>query len=437
MSFGGDLLLILCLTLVNGFFSAAEIGVLAVRRTRLEELAEEGKRGARSALMLRDTPEQFLATVQVGITFVSATASAVGGAALADPMAGWLRGLGVHAAADQIALALVVMFVSVLSIVLGELVPKSLALRSSETVSLLVARPMRTLSRFTRPLVWMLTTMSNVVLRPFRDETTFTETRLSPDELQSMVEEASTMGSLSPAAGDIASCALDLDQLKIAALLIPRGQVTSMSLYASRDEAWALLKQHPHARYPVVERDLDTVAGYVTARDLVVQIIETGTVDVRAAMREIPTCSERSPAIEVLRRLQDSQSQLAAVIDEHGMTSGIVTINDIAEEILGEMLDEHEEPSETLRWEQPGVALIRADTSIQDLNRELGTDFEVSSEYATLSGLLMHTSGRILKTHERLRVEEIEFEVVEATARQVKLVRVHRHQREEPPETAR
>jgi putative hemolysin len=420
----GELIIIFALTLVNGFFSAAEIGVLSVRRTRLQELAEEGRQDARSALALRDDPERLLATVQVGITFVGATASAFGGATLAARLARWLYGLGIHQAAEQLALAIVVTFVSVLSIVLGELVPKSLALRGSERVSLLVARPLRMLSRAARPLVWALTSLSNLVLRPFQDQTTFAESRLSPDELQSMVEEASTAGSLSPAVGEIAARALDLEQLPIAALLLPRGQVISIPLHATRDEAWTVLQNHPHARYPVVERDLDTVEGYVTARDLVAQIVANGTISVRAAMRAIPAFSERTPAIEVLRSLQRQRVQLATIIDEHGMIAGIVTIADIAEELLGEILDEYERPLEAIHKEGPGVVLVRADTPIQEVNRAIGTDFEISHEYATLSGLLMHASARIMRPGERLQLGDVEFEVVEATPRQVKWVRV-------------
>jgi putative hemolysin len=424
MAFGNELLLIFALTLVNGFFSGAEIGLLSVRRTRLQELADDGRRAARSALALRDDPERLLATVQVGITFVGATASAFGGATLAAPLARWLEGIGVHTGADQLALAIVVTLVSVLSIVLGELVPKSLALRSSERVSLLVAPGLRLISRLARPLVWFLTSLSNVVLRPFQDQTSFSESRLSPDELQTMVEEASTAGSLSPAVGDIASRALDLEELPITALMIPRKHVIALRMNATYEEAWTLMKRHPHARYPVVEQDLDTVAGYVVARELIVQLVERNSVDVRSVTREIPTFAERTPAVQALRKLQNARSQLAAVIDEHGMTSGIVTVTDIAEELLGDILSEHDRPSESIREERPGVALVRADTPIQEINRELDLELELSHEYATLSGLLMHASTRIMQPGEKLTIDDIEFEVIEGTPRQVKLVRV-------------
>ena len=431
-----QLLIILALTVINGFFSGAEISLLSVRRTRLQELADSGKRAARVALKLRSDPEQLLATVQVGITFVSASASAFGGATLAQPIAHWLAGTPVGRFAEQLALAVVVTLVSVLSIVLGELVPKSLALRFSERVSLRVARPLYTLARIARPLVWLLTTLSNLVLKPFRDQTKFSESRLSPEELTSLVEEASTTGSLPAGIGDITTRALELGELPIMSLLIPRRAVVAMPLEATREQAWAILKQQPHARYPVIEKNLDALAGYVTARELVAQIIDRGQVDVRAIIREIPAFAEHTPAVEVLRSLQKQRAQLAMVIDDHGMLSGIVTINDIAEELLGDILDERERPIERIRGEGPGVAVARADTPIQDLNRKLGIDLPVSAEYATLSGLLMESSSRIMKVGEQLELGSVKFEVLDATPRQVKLVRLrYREQSDAPPES--
>jgi putative hemolysin len=424
MTFGTSFLVIFALTLVNGFFAAAEIAVLSVRRSRLQELADEGRKAAAIAIQLRATPEQFLATVQVGITVVGATAGAFGGATLEAPLAGWLEALGITTGAEQIALALVVLFVSVLSIVLGELVPKSLALRSSERISLLVARPLAALAKLAKPLVWLLTQLSNLVLRPFRDTTTFTEARLSPEELQSIVEEAATAGSLAQGVGDIASRAIELGTLTVSSLLIPRQAVTTIAVSAARDEIWAVVKAHPHARYPVVERDLDSTAGYVLGRELVERLVDGAPIDLGSLMREVPFFVDRTPAVAALRELQANRAKLAIVIDEHGISSGIVTVGDITEALLGEMLDEHELPDDSIRLESPGVALVRADVPIHELNRALGIELPLSSEYATLSGLLMHRSSRIMRKGERLNIAGAELEVLDATARQVKLVRV-------------
>jgi CBS domain containing-hemolysin-like protein len=200
----------------------------------------------------------------------------------------------------------------------------------------------------------------------------------------------------------------------------------AIPLSATRDRVWSILKQHPHARYPVAERDADTISGYVTAREIVTQIIDTGEVDIAAIMREIPACYERMAAVEVLRMLQKQQGQLAVIVDEHGMTSGIVTITDIAEELLGDILDEHERPFEQVRVQPDGTYLVRADIPIQELNRALDIELAISPDYATLSGLLMHASGRIMKKGEQTSVEDIACEVIEATPRQVKWVRIRR-----------
>ena len=424
MDFASELLIILGLTLVNGFFAAAEIGLLSVRRTRLQELAAEGRATASAALRLRNNPEQFLATVQVGITVGGATAGAFGGATLEAPLARWFESIGISRGSDQLALAVVVAFISVLSIVLGELVPKSLALRSSERVSLTIARPLLLLSRLARPLVFLLTQLSNLILRLFRDQTTFTETRLSPEELQNLVEEASTSGSLSPGTGDIASRAIELGQLPVSSLLIPRNEVTAISKSASRDEVWEILKNRPHSRYPIVERDLDGIEGYVVGRELIAQLVETQTIDLRAVTREVPFVVDRTQAVSALRDLQAKQAKLAVVLDEHGMTSGIVTIGDIADALLGEALNEHERPDHSIRMESPGVALVRGDTAVQDVNRALGIDLPISTHYATLAGLLMHESARIMRKGEQIAIDGASFEVVDATTRQIKQIRV-------------
>ncbi|MGQ0507059.1 MAG: hemolysin family protein [Myxococcaceae bacterium] len=208
-------MVILALILVNGILAGSEIAVVSLRRTRLKELAEGGRRAARAVQKLREQPERFLATVQIGITVVGSTAGAFGGASFAqdlEPLLARVPGLAPHA--EAVALIMVISLVSYLSLVLGELVPKSLALRSAEGYALLVGRPLLALSSLARPLVWFLTASSNALLRIFGDRTNFIESRLSPEELQQLVGEASGKGgTLHPAAGKIATRALELGDL--------------------------------------------------------------------------------------------------------------------------------------------------------------------------------------------------------------------------------
>ena len=222
MSLLWELAIIVALVLLNGFFSGSEIALLSVRKTRLAELARTGKSTAALALKLRESPERLLATVQVGITVVGAAAAAFGGSALEEPLTVVFEEWGFGEYSSGAALVLVVSAISALSIVLGELVPKSLALRTSEQVSLIVAAPLTAVAVVARPVAWLLTGISNLILWPFRDQTTFSETRLSAEELQQLVEEASSSGAVHERAGDIASRAIDLNSLRVSSILVPR-----------------------------------------------------------------------------------------------------------------------------------------------------------------------------------------------------------------------
>jgi putative hemolysin len=313
MSIGTELGVIVALTLVNGLFTGAEIAMLSVRKTRLESLANQGSTSARAALRLRRAPEALLATIQIGITVIGASTAVFGGARLEEPLAAFFERLGMGSAAGTLAFGLVIIVVSYLSLVLGELVPKSLALRSPERFALAVAPPLVGLSALSRPLVWLLTASSNVVLRPFRDKTTFSESRLAPDELQQLVEESAAAGALHPGAGELASRAIDLARLKVNALMTPRTRIVALDATATADEVLETLRRTPHARYPVFEGDLEKVAGYVLAREIYEAMV-SGTFAPPGKLRTVAFFPETTPAIEVLRILQSSKQQLVFIV---------------------------------------------------------------------------------------------------------------------------
>ena len=257
------------LVLANGILAGAELAIISLRKTRVNELVESGSRAARAVSGLRENPDRFLATVQIGITVVSATAGAFGGASMAQPLAAVLQGFGLSAQTSaKVALALVIVLISYLSLVLGELVPKSLALRFSEGYALFIARPLLGVSWVVQPMVWLLTASSNLILRFFGDKTNFTESRLSPDELQQLVEEAAKSGSLDPRAGEIASRAFDLGNIPLSAVMVPRSRMVALRRHASPEEIKQVLLEHGHSRMPVYEGSLDNIVGYVIAKDL-------------------------------------------------------------------------------------------------------------------------------------------------------------------------
>jgi putative hemolysin len=332
-------------------------------------------------------------------------------------VAGLLLWLGAGAWADRLALGGVVALVSTISIVLGELVPKSLALRSSERFALLAAPALLLLSRVARPAVWVLTAASNLLLRPFHDRTSFSESRLSAEELRQIVEEAAHGGSVDARAGEIAARALDLVSLHVGAVMVPRGAVATLPVTASPREVRRTLATHPHARLPVTGTSPDDVLGYVLAREIYAQLLD-GRLDLRAALHPIPRFDEGTRAVDVLKALQGSRAHVGLVVDGNGAPAGLVSVGDLVEEVLGEMAGEREVPEALVQREAGGSVLVPGRAPVHALNRELGIDLPVEPGWSTLAGLVLHLAGTIPQAGARLVLPGgIEAEVVEATAR--------------------
>jgi putative hemolysin len=424
-----ELTIVLALIVANGFFSGSEIALVTLRNTRLQELIEGGNRSAKAALALRQRPERLLATVQIGITVVSATAAAFSGASIATRIEPGLRTLPWLAPyAEEVALGAVVAAVSYLSIVIGELVPKSIAMRSSERVGLLVAQPLRLLAWLAQPLVWLLTASSNLVLKPFGDQTTFTETLYSTDELQQLVEDATRSGSLHPQAAEIASRALDLPQLTAFDVMVPRTEVVMLALDASMANVQTVLHDHPHTRFPVYDGARDNVVGYVNIKDVARRTWETGTFSLRDVLRPAYFAPDSKSALDLLRELQKRRLRLAIVVDERGGMDGIVTVEDMVEELVGELFSEHtRESSVTIVRDPDGSAVVAGVTPLRDVNRALDLDLPEEGDWNTLAGLCIAKAGRIPITGETVQLtEQVTAEIVEASARRVRSVKLSR-----------
>lgn len=420
------------LVAVHGVFAGAEIAIITMRKTRLRELVEQGSGRARAVLDLRAHPERFLATVQVGVTVLSEAAAALGGATIAPKLRDLIATVPALARhADDIALSLVVAAVAYLSLVLGELVPKSLALRSAETYALLIATPLRWVSWAIRPLAWLLTVSSNLVLRPFGDRTNFMEARVSAEELQQLVDEATKTGALDSHAGEIASRALGFSELSAEAVMVPRNRVTPIDVQASEDDVRRLVRESPAARWPVCEDSLDKVVGYITARDVLTRIVQGLPLHIEAFKRPAQFVPWNMRAADVLRDMQKHQIQLAVVVDEHGGTEGLVTLEDLVEELVGDILGEHESREEHIHREAEGLALVHGAAPIRDVNRALNLDLPENEGWSTLGGLCTALAGGIPQKGDRLRGEDgIVFEIVSASPRAVGMVRIVMPERE-------
>lgn len=425
-----ELIITLSLILLGGVFAGAEIAVVALRSTRLRELVEEGRPGASSTLALREQPERFLATVQVGITVVGTAASAFGGYAIAQritPAVSRITGLTDHA--HDLALVLVVTLISFFAIVLGELVPKSLALRHAETYALWMGKPLLGLSWIARPVVWLLSTSANFVLRPFGDATNFTETRHSVEELQQLVEGAAKAGTLHPQAGEIATRALDLPELRVSDVMVPRHQAVLLSLDTSAEQLHAVVKAHPHTRLPIYDGKIDNVIGYVSMKDVLCSMLEGQAPVLANLLRPSYFVPESKRAIELLHDMRERRMKFAIVVDELGGVAGVVTFEDLVEELVGEVFSEHSQPPPPpqLREQPDGTVLVNAALPVRELNRMLGVELPEDGKWHTLAGLSLAVAGRVPNVGEIFTLDGgIKLEMVDVSPRRVRSVRLHR-----------
>ena len=431
---GTELLIVAAFLVLNGLFAGAEIAVLSVRKTRLREFIRRRDPSALAVKKLRDHPERFLATVQICITTAGTAAAAFGGARLERSLAREFEAIGLG---HGTALTAVILMIVFLELVVGELVPKSLALRYSDRYSFLTARPLLFLAQLMRPLVWMLTVVSNLVLRFFGDKTTFTEARLSRDELQQLVEEAAKTGSVDPRASEIASRALGFGEVTVAEVMVPRTRVVALRRGAPPEEVQRVILEEGHSRMPVYDGAIDNIVGYVVARDVLALAWEQGLVVLEDILRPPHKVPETTRALDLLREMQRRRIQMAVVVDEQGGVSGLVTTEDLIEELVGDIMSEDDVPEQFFTREPAGTILVQGWASVRKVNRDLHLDLPVGRDRTTIAGLCMALAEAIPQAGEKLTTDNgTVLEVIEASPRRVRRVRIHpvaRHPDEAEP----
>ena len=422
-----DLLILVLLALGSGVLAGAEMALVTARRGRLEQHAEAGSARARAALRLRRHPEHFLASIQVGITLLGTIAGAFGGKSLTAQLERLLREIGVGDASAQIAFVVVVGAITYLTVVLGELIPKSLALRFADSYAIFIARPMVLLGWIVRPIAWLLTASSNSVLRLFGDRTNFVEGKLSRDDLEHLVEEASTQGGIDAWTGRLMSRAIEFSQLRVQDIMVPRRFVVALPLDAKPEDLRAAMLDQGHRRVPVYEESIDKIVGYVLREDALAFLWNNQALEVPRLRRDPYFVPEVMPAERALRELQARQLHLAVVVDEHGATAGLITLEDLIEELVGEILHEDDAQAPPIQREGPGVWKLQGSVPLRDVWRELEIELPERGEGRTISGLMVAVAGdRVPTAGERLPLAPgVVGEVVEASARRVRVVRLH------------
>jgi putative hemolysin len=423
-----ELLVILLLVLVNALLSGAEMAVVSARRAKLQAAADAGSGNAATVLRLRHDPERFLATVQVGITLVGAMAGAFGGASLTAVLTPWLAEIpGCAGIASDLAFGIVVGLITFLSVVFGELIPKSLALRHAESIALVMARPVLVLEWLARPVIWLLVKSSNLVLRPFHDSTNFVESKLSREDLAAMVDEATGQSDLSTETAQVLARAIDFSGLRAGDVMVPRRWVVALPITADEAALRHALLDAGHSRVPVYEGSLDELRGYVLREDVMVRLWDRQPMDLATLLRPAYFVPETMPAATVLRELQVRRLQLAIVVEESGGVSGIVTIEDLLEELVGEIFHERDAAT-SAEWkaDADGAWLVPGQLGIRDFARAAGVELEAPDDVRTLSGLMVHLAGGVIPPQGAVLTTEsgLRLEAVEVGPRRVRLVRV-------------
>jgi len=410
-----EILIILLLIVTNGVLAGTEIAVLSVRRSLLMSQAEAGDQQAKSVLRLLDNPNAFLSTIQVGITLVGILAGAFGGAGIVRYLAPSLSGLPIPGAkvyAQPVAFGLVVLGISYLTLVIGELVPKRLALSHPERISRAMARPMRYVAIITRPVVWLLSQSTDILLRPLgvagRHQHTVTE-----EEVRYLVAEGARTGVFVPAEKEFVDRILHFADQAVVDVMRPRPDVLAIDIDDPMESIREKVLSSGLSRFPVYRDSLSEVVGILHAKDL---LSAEGATSIKTLLREALFVPETKSLLAMLKTFQDTRSHMAIIINEFGGTEGIVTLEDVLEEIVGEIRDEYdlEEPSVVHR--EDGSMLADGSLSLFDLKEELGIQHlqgEDTREFRTLGGFVMAHLRRVPQEGDLIEASGYCFEVVD------------------------
>ena len=400
-----QIVILIILTLVNAFFSCAEMAMVSVNKNRMRKLADSGKKSAKLVLKFLNEPTKFLSTIQVAITLAGFFSSAFAAAGLSEPLAEWLKQNDIGYA-DQISLISVTLILSFFTLVFGELVPKRVALQKPELISMFCVKPVRIVAIIAAPFIRLLTFSTNLVTKPFGLHEGNTEEMLSREEIKSLVKEGQVHGVLNRKEREMINSIMEFDDKMAKEIMTPRVNVFAIDITAPKDEYMTELVDSKYTRIPVYEEDIDNVIGILFIKDFLKEVITHGfdDIDLRSILRKPFLVHESKIARNLFRELQQSKKQIAVLIDEYGGFSGIVTMEDLVEEIMGDIEDEYDPVSEKIQKIDENTYIIDGLIPIDELNNKLELDLN-SENYDTISGYLIEEMGYIPQEEEDRTIE--------------------------------
>jgi len=413
-----EILIVAVLTVVNGLLSMSELAVVSSRTARLKVLAEQGKSGAVTAMRLAEDPGKFLSSVQIGITLVGVLSGAFSGATLGLRLTGWLESVGVaDNVADALGVVLVVLVITYLSLIIGELVPKQIALRDPEGIATRVAPMMALIAAVAAPLVWLLDISGRAVLA-LLGQGGEAEERVTEEEVKTLIMEAETAGVLETDERNMISGVMRLADRSARGLMTPRRDVEVIDLTDTHEEIMERLRGTRRSRLPVQDGDADTIIGVVVLKDLLDVFADGKALDMRKLVQQAPVVLDRTDALDVLKAIRSSVVHMALVFDEYGHFEGIVTSGDVLEAITGAFQEEEgAEPSYVKRAD--GSYLVAGWMPVDEFKDQLGVPVARDAKFETVAGFVLAEMNHLPKVGESFERGNFRFEVVDLDGRRI------------------
>jgi putative hemolysin len=430
-----DILVIVLLTLLEGFFVAAEIALVSIRRSRVEQLVEEGRPGARRVRRLLDDPGRFLAVSQLGLTVIGFFASAFAAVNLSSQLTKVLEGVGLeHGTADALALVIVTVVLALFTIIFAELVPKTLALSSPERFALALSVPIDFLARVLGPLIKLLTGVTRAIAGMF-GATVTNEANITAEELRLIVERGGEQGVLEAEEEQMINSIIELGDRRLHEVMVPRIDIVALPVSSTLDEAIDKVLDEGHSRIPVYEESIDEVVGILYAKDLlpILKASDATRPELRQLLRTPVFVPESMTIDDLLHEFQRRKVHIAIVLDEYGGTAGLLTIEDLLEEIVGEIQDEYDTEEPMIVRLSDDEARVDGRADVDDLAELFDTDLglEDEAEYDTVGGLIYHRIGGVPSPGDEVEVDGLHLTVESTDGRRVGKVLVVRRSPED------
>jgi putative hemolysin len=421
-----EIVIIIALILLNGIFSMSEMAMVSSRKFKLESAKRQGKGGAKTALDLSENPTSFLSTVQIGITLIGILLGVY-----SDNLTGYVSDFiaqfpFLEPFSPKLATGIVVLVITYLSIVLGELIPKRLGMTFPEPVAIFLAKPMYILSLITSPFVWLLTISNNLLLRLFGIKKT-TESRVTEEEIKSIIRESAEGGEIQDIEQDIVERVFELGDRKVNSLLTYRSDITFFNIDDSWDSVKEKINSDKHSAYPVVENNnIDNILGIVLLKDLFAPIV-SGELDLKSILREPLYLNEKTSAYRVLEQFKQEKVHYGIVVDEYGATQGIVTMDDVMDALVGEATEMDQNEYQIFQRDDNSW-LVDGQYSIFDFGKyfDIAIDENVQAEYSTVAGLMIHLKGDLLNVGESIEYENLQLEVVDKDGQRIDKILITR-----------